>query len=89
MTRSNTETQAKQNIAEILGKSAFDKMYIATSPKKQFQKLFIQALNDFPVDSDKYKALARQWQDVSKTMARRTFFIYRRVIPFRFRTRHS
>lgn len=38
MTRSNTETQAKQNIAEILGKSAFDKMYIATSPKKQFQK---------------------------------------------------
>lgn len=63
MTRSNTETQAKQNIAEILGKSAFDKMYIATSPKKQFQKLFIQALNDFPVDSDKYKALARQWQD--------------------------
>ena len=63
MIRSNTETQAKQNIAEILGKSAFDKMYIATSPKKQFQKLFIQALNDFPVDSDKYKALTRQWQD--------------------------
>ena len=63
MTCSNTETQAKQNIAEILDKSAFDKMYIATSPKKQFQKLFIQALNDFPVDSDKYKALARQWQD--------------------------
>ena len=60
MTRSNIETQAKQNIDEIIGTSAFNKMYIATSHKKQLQKLSIRALNDLPYKAAQHRPLERE-----------------------------
>lgn len=72
--RDKREKQAREQIACILGANANQFVTIVTMfSRAQFQKFLIQAMNDMPVNSEKYLLLVEQWRNTPSIFAGELF----------------
>ena len=72
--RDKMEKQAREQIACILGVNANQFVTIVTVfSRAQFQKFLIQAMNDMPVNSEKYLLLVEQWRNMPSIFAGELF----------------
>ena len=72
--RDKMEKQAREQIACILGVNANQFVTIVTVfSRAQFQKFLIQAMNDMPVNSEKYLLLVEQWRNTPSVFAGELF----------------